>query len=181
MPAMTAKQRAFILRLSEERNVVPPVALNDFSMRDASWAIDMLIKLPKIKKETTPERELEAGIYRSPSNGQILKVYKAVHGSGRMCAKQLVVSSECDGHESTSGPIGNVIYCDGSCRTGETSVRFEYLGLASRFVRDHRRMTLEQAKEFGAIYGVCCNCGATLTDERSIEAGIGPVCAGRFA
>lgn len=23
--------------------------------------------------------------------------------------------TECEGHESTSGPIGNVIYCDGSC------------------------------------------------------------------
>jgi hypothetical protein len=23
---------------------------------------------------------------------------------------------ECKGHESTNGPIGNVVYCDGSCR-----------------------------------------------------------------
>lgn len=25
-------------------------------------------------------------------------------------------SPECLGHESTNGPIGNVVYCDGSCR-----------------------------------------------------------------
>jgi hypothetical protein len=42
-------------------------------------------------------------------------------------------------------------------------------------------MTLDQAKAFGALYGACCNCGKTLTDERSIEAGIGPVCARKFA
>lgn len=55
--------------------------------------------------------------------------------------------------------------------------RWEYAGTAYRFVQADQRMTLEQAKQFGAIYGVCCNCGATLTDEGSIEAGIGPVCA----
>jgi hypothetical protein len=41
-------------------------------------------------------------------------------------------------------------------------------------------MSLEEAKAFGRLYGVCVRCGATLTDEQSIEAGIGPVCAGRF-
>ena len=34
------------------------------------------------------------------------------------------------------------------------------------------RMSLADAKAFGALYGCCCNCGATLTDETSIEAGI---------
>jgi hypothetical protein len=45
---------------------------------------------------------------------------------------------------------------------------------------DETLMTLEDAKEFGRLYGMCCQCGATLTDEKSIEAGIGPVCAGKF-
>lgn len=44
-------------------------------------------------------------------------------------------------------------------------------------------MTLAQAKEFGALFGVCCVCGRLLTNEASIEAGIGPICAenGGFA
>ena len=25
--------------------------------------------------------------------------------------------AECDGHESTDGPIGNVVHCDGTCTT----------------------------------------------------------------
>jgi hypothetical protein len=24
---------------------------------------------------------------------------------------------ECEGHESTDGPIGNVVYCDGTCQS----------------------------------------------------------------
>lgn len=24
--------------------------------------------------------------------------------------------NECEGHPSTNGPIGNVVYCDGTCR-----------------------------------------------------------------
>lgn len=42
------------------------------------------------------------------------------------------------------------------------------------------RMTLEEAKEYGKITGTCCQCGRKLTDENSIEAGIGPVCAGKI-
>lgn len=41
-------------------------------------------------------------------------------------------------------------------------------------------MTLEEAQAFGKLYGICAVCGAELTDETSIERGIGPVCAGRL-
>lgn len=97
--------------------------------------------------------QLEAGMYRT--DGEIFKVQLAVHGSGRPYAKLLTLHH---GEKAT----------------------FEYIPGAINRIRPEHRMTLEQAKEFGAIYGVCCNCGATLTDERSIEAGIGPVCAGRI-
>jgi ribosomal protein L7/L12 len=83
-------------------------------------------------------------------DGVIYKVQRAVHGSGMMYAKQL------------------------------TEQGFEFArGAVSKLDASHR-MTLEQAKEYGAVYGVCCVCAATLTDERSIEAGIGPVCAKKF-
>jgi hypothetical protein len=41
-------------------------------------------------------------------------------------------------------------------------------------------MTREMAAEYGRLYGVCGVCGRELTDETSIEAGIGPVCSGRL-
>jgi len=57
---------------------------------------------------------------------------------------------------------------------------FDYAAGAMKIIRSEWRMTLEQAKEYGALYGTCCVCGRTLTNEVSIEAGIGPICAGRL-
>ena len=65
--------------------------------------------------------------------------------------------------------------------TDETGARFEYARGAIRNLTPEHRMTLKQARELGARYGVCVNCGATLTDPESIAAGIGPVCATHFA
>ena len=58
---------------------------------------------------------------------------------------------------------------------------FEYTGrkpLAK--IKPEHRMTLDLAKEYGKVTGTCCNCGRLLTNEDSIEAGIGPICAGKF-
>lgn len=38
----------------------------------------------------------------------------------------------------------------------------------------------EQAAKFGKLYGICCFCSRTLTDERSIGVGYGPVCAEHY-
>lgn len=96
---------------------------------------------------------LEAAIYLL--DGVVYKVQQAIHGSGQMYAKKLVTDE--------FGPA-----------------RFEYAAGAIRNLRPEHKMSLEQAVEFGAVYGVCCRCGRTLTDENSIEAGIGPVCASKF-
>lgn len=101
----------------------------------------------------------DSGIYRDPTSDSIFKVYRNRAGT-RMLAKRLEVSVSDDGDVSGS---------------------FEYAGMASRFVQPAWRMSLDEAKTYGTIYGVCVNCGATLTDETSIAAGIGPVCAKRFA
>ncbi len=83
----------------------------------------------------------------------IYKVQKAVHGSGNLYAKRLDV------------PVPGV-------------ARGEWVyepGMVNRLT-DEQRLTPEQAAEFGRLYGVCGVCGRTLTDEDSIDAGIGPVC-----
>lgn len=56
-----------------------------------------------------------------------------------------------------------------------------YRGAATRFVQADQQMTHEQAVKFGKITGVCAMCGRTLTDESSIAAGIGPICANRVS
>lgn len=42
------------------------------------------------------------------------------------------------------------------------------------------RMTLEQASALGLRFGICCVCGRELTAEKSVDAGIGPVCITRL-
>jgi hypothetical protein len=92
------------------------------------------------------------GMYRK--DGTIFKVQRAVNGSGNLYAKELVIDGPGDG-------------------------RFEYAPGAIRRLSASDAMTVEEAAEFGRLYGVCCVCGRTLTDEQSIAAGIGPVCSGR--
>lgn len=95
-----------------------------------------------------PSGPTKDGMYRRAS-GEIYKVQKAVHGSGRLYAKRLNVETRS----------------------------FEYEPGAIFRLTDDDRMTLVQAAEFGRLYGFCVKCGSTLTDEKSIAAGIGPICA----
>jgi hypothetical protein len=111
-------------------------------------------------QEETPDD----GIYTTDGEKpDILKVYKAVHGSGNMCAKRLHIRVH-----PTRDAEGAVII--------PAEVEWEYLGLAVRFLHGHRKMTLEEGVAFGQIYGVCVRCGATLTLEESIERAMGRVC-----
>lgn len=83
---------------------------------------------------------------------EIYKVQTAVHGSGRLYAKRLDEN-------------GTFIHAPGAIR---------------KLAAEGRKMTLKEAKEYGALYGTCVRCGRTLTDENSIAAGIGPICAEKF-
>jgi hypothetical protein len=94
------------------------------------------------------------GMYKT-ADGTIWKVQRAVNGSGNLYAKRLVV--------------------DEASRTGS----FEYAPGAITRLTAADKMSLEDAQAFGRLYGVCCVCGRTLTDESSIAAGIGPICSGR--
>ncbi len=60
------------------------------------------------------------------------------------------------------------------------SLTFVYTPGAQRRCNETNRMSMDEAVKFGALYGMCCVCGRTLRDETSIEAGIGPVCAGKL-
>lgn len=42
------------------------------------------------------------------------------------------------------------------------------------------RLSVAEAIEFGKTYGHCCVCGRLLTNYKSIELGIGPICRGEL-
>lgn len=166
---LTQPQMELIFRLRRELGVTENDATRAFianlTKAEASPMIDSLIEQAKAQrsaqrvqqadaKRRAERVELEAGIYLV--DGTVYKVQKAIHGSGNMYAKVLVTDAPGVAH-------------------------FDYAPGAIRKIRPENRMNLDQAKEYGAVYGVCCNCGRTLTDESSIEAGIGPVCSRKFA
>lgn len=161
----TLKQIAFIHSLmgshdltEANRESVQNALVREPSKREASQIIDWLKTLPRtsVALDST-EVETEAadleGMHRV--NGTIFKVQRAIHGSGNLYAKALL-------------------------EDGNGGWAFEYAPGAIRNLSEDTKMTLDEAKEWGALYGTCCVCGRTLTDEASIEAGIGPVCAKRF-
>lgn len=127
------------------------------SRDDASTAINAakaeltVAKKREADRNTSRDEGIE-GFWELP-DGRICKVQIAVHGSGRPYAKLLNTES------------GNFSY-DPS--------------LIKDVRREGTRLTLDRAKELGQLYGMCIRCGATLTDENSIAAGIGPICATRF-
>jgi hypothetical protein len=65
-------------------------------------------------------------------------------------------------------------------RLDPDSRSFEYEQGAIRSLSADNRLTVEQAKAFGAEHGICCVCGADLTDPTSVARGIGPICEGRL-
>lgn len=48
-------------------------------------------------------------------------------------------------------------------------------------LREFEANPLEAARKYGRLSGRCCSCGRDLTNEGSIEAGIGPICAQKFS
>ena len=127
--------------------------------QSASRLIDALIERGKALPRE-PKVEIAEGMWiaeHTDADGEararIFKVQVAVHGSGRLYAKEL-------------NPLNG---------------KFEYAPGGVKFLStEGQQMTLDEAREYGTLYGRCIVCGRTLTDEGSIAAGIGPICAARF-
>lgn len=119
----------------------------------ASRAIDMLRVAPKVMaRKVAPS--LEVGMYRK--DGEIYRVHRS-RETGNLYAKRLVLDL-----------------------LAKREITFAYAKGAIMFLTEDDRMSLSEAKAFGVETGVCCVCGTFLTDPKSVEAGIGPVCAKRF-
>lgn len=120
------------------------------SMKEISKSIGELLARKDYVSPSAPAK-LAEGMYQK--DGKTYKVQRAVaQGSGNLYAKVF----------------------------DELSEKFVYAPGMVRKLAEADRMNLEQAKEFGDLYGICCRCGRALTDEDSIARGIGPVCATKF-
>lgn len=134
------------------------VAVKECSMKSTS-AVAVLDKpapaptavaFKPVQPVTTP------GMYRkviTTARGVVPIVYRVRKSkTGNLYAESLV--------QSAPGHKGRFIYAPGAVKALTADMK----------------MTLEQAAAYGHAYGVCCICGALLSDPKSVEQGIGPVC-----
>jgi len=146
-------------RITGMRDAIEDVNVAGFTKAEASEMIERLIPVAREARTVAPIAAPLAAPVKSTAvtedgmylkDGVVFKVQIAKQDSGRLYAKRL-------------GQGG-----------------FEYAPGAINTLRAEHKMSLDQAKEYGKLYGVCCQCGKDLTDENSIAAGIGPVCARKF-
>jgi Family of unknown function (DUF6011) len=183
----TDKQIGFLCTLADQK--LPPAEASvmkkdategRWGRRSISPEINRLRSLPKrpaekateSDEETQTPGDLEVGMYRMDET--IYKVQVAVHGSRHPYAKRLFRTDYC----GVCGEHEN--FHDDGPHEFKVKWAFEYARGMVQKLRPEHKMSLEEAKEFGALYGTCCCCGATLTREESIENGIGPICGGKY-
>jgi hypothetical protein len=174
--AATDKQIALIDRLSAERNV--DLIDGPLTKSQASEAITWLLATPSTTRPqsfadnviTSAEATtavvsatpVDVGMYRDAA-GRIYKVQRS-KTTEKLYAKELT-------------PIGGERLTD-----DDSVVQFEFVYApgAMRTLTSADRLSIADAKAFGIRYGVCCVCGRTLSDAKSVAAGIGPICARRL-
>lgn len=147
-------------------------ARGDLTKGNASKAIDYIVDSNRKLKEKLAEHKTatfksvytpkpaatrsftkdDAGVYKN-ADGKIYRVYFGQQ-SGQMLCKEALTAT------------------DGTAY-------FEYRGLADRYVSGNK-LPLDEAKAWGKATGTCIACGRKLDVPESVDAGIGPVCAGKF-
>ncbi len=150
---------ATLLSVERASELIDWCITNLRQMRNAKVLRSLDADVAKTKLEIT-----DGFWYIATDPVQIIKIQRAVHGSGNLYGKLLTPPPTPEGKwhfEFTSGLLRHMV--DANTRGIEVA-----------------KLTPERAKEFGHLYGICCVCGATLTDEKSIAAGIGPVCGRRI-
>jgi len=126
----------------------------------------VLIKEDVEKAGKQSDRVTEEGIYKEPS-GIVWRVVQAKHGTGHLYASFLHVIIE-----PKRAPDGKIVE--------PALLTWYYKPGALRKLSNKWRLTAEQAKEFGDLYGCCIRCHVALTKPESIERGTGDTCAGKI-
>ena len=147
----TAKQATFLEQIVLSRDVPPDVRSAAVSATTGSLSAQ--------ECSSAIERGLKFpfSVRSSPAEkGYYLvagSVFAVVVGkeSGKLYAKKLLIV----------GKKGSWVYAPGAVYT----------------LKPEQKLTLEQAVAMGHTLGVCMICGRTLTDQKSVAAGIGPTCA----
>ena len=144
------KQVAFLTTLASERVYEGATEFATLTSAEASDLIGQLLNAPRTPSTSTAyERITDEGVYQN-AEGDIFRVQRS-RESGNLYAKRLDIFE------------GGFVYEAGLLRK----------------ITPSDRLGVEQAKALGVQYGFCVVCGILLTDPKSVEQGIGPVCIKR--
>ena len=165
MKTISPKQVTFINDLMASRvngatyvkTQIGSKALDEISGSLATNIIGVLLNEPKVAKAAPKNLVKETGMYTG-ADGHLYKVQESKWNPGKFYAKRLVLKN------GPEGPYRG----------------FEYDPSGIKQCSPESKMALGEAVAYGKQYGVCCNCGRTLTDETSIANGLGPICIKKF-
>lgn len=122
----------------------------DLNAAQASTIIDALLLLPRIPRTAPAERKsAEPGYY---TRGDDVFVVVRNQARTRTYAKQLVVPGD------------------------NRNAYWQYAPGVGAELADLTALTVDEARRLSHLHGVCVICGTRLTDPKSVERGIGPVC-----
>ena len=145
-------KREWLASMPERAVIETRIAEGTLDSRTVSGLIDALKGAPMAATKSVGT--LSVGMYRTP-DGTIYRVQES-RESGRLYAKRMEWDMLMD-----------------------DKPRFEYDRGAVYRLTSADRMSLDDARAWGVETGVCCVCGAFLTDAKSVARGIGPVCEGK--
>jgi hypothetical protein len=150
----TEKQLAFAEKLAKEKGTQLPAGYLNFTTAAMSKVINELLSLKNAVASVTTSVKTVTKVFVTAGfyclDGEIVKVQLNQAGT-KHYAKRLI-------------------------QEGETWHFYYEAGLINKLT-PAMKLEEEQAAAFGKIYGYCCICSARLTNETSIERGIGPICA----
>jgi hypothetical protein len=166
LPLASDKQLAYIISLASQRDLaassqtaliqhtVSLATTNPAKVTKAaaSTIIDKMVRLPYLNTKTAQSPAKKVGLEPGyyTLDTDVFKVVRSPQ-SGNLYAKKFT-------------PAG-----------------FEYAqGMVPKIIKGGAKLTLEEAKAYGKLYGTCVICARTLTDEQSIEIGVGPVCLAKW-
>lgn len=162
------KQVAFVQSLIAERPAFAQsvgldaegLSLEGITMTEASNLINDLKAQPReINAKTDKPMVTEAGFYyNNDDDAPAIFRVRPAKSTGKLYAERLVVAKGFD-----------------------DKGRFEYEYGLIKNIDPTWLLTLEQAKAIGRQFGFCVRCGALLEDPKSVEQGIGPWCAKKWA
>lgn len=154
------KQIAFAHKLLAEKDIAAndrqtiEVQLAEATTKTASSLIDLLMAQPS--KPLADSEKAKPGYYVREADG----------------SREFIVVVENKAKTST--------YAKRLTQYG-TKWTWEYAPGVGRTLAGLEPLTVTEAAKFGHLHGVCLVCAKELTNPKSVQAGIGPVCAKRLA